>query len=96
MEPIFLPCLLSISARSQLANKRRAGYGKSRTICLCKTECIARFSQLVAGQFQPWRTHTSAPNAHLLLYLFDELDELGYCVHAQQRQEPAIQLKGLL
>ncbi len=87
--------LVHRAGRSHLAFERRAGDGTRRTIGLGELVCGMRCSQFLANQFEPRRTHAGKTGADLLLNLLDELDEFGHCVHAEERQEPAVELECL-
>ena len=53
-------------------------------------------AQLVAVERQARRAHAVAAHADPLLHELDELHELRHRVHAQQRQEPAIERDGFV
>src|ERR1700744_4343804 len=52
--------------------------------------------QLVALEFQSRRTDTRRTDTHFLLDPLDELHKLRHRIHAQQGQEPAIELESLI
>src|ERR1700678_1940591 len=62
----------------------------------CVTDNLRGLGKFIPHQFETRGTHTgiSKPNFHL--HQFDELNEIRDGVHPEQRQEPAIQLKGLV
>lgn len=53
--------------------------------------CFFEFSSC---QLQAGRTNSRVAHSSLSLHKFDELNEIRNRIHAEQRQEPAIQLKG--
>ena len=52
------------------------------------------FFEFSSCQLQAGRTNSRVAHSSLSLYKFDELIEIRNRIHAEQRQEPAIQLKG--
>src|SRR2546430_1006649 len=56
----------------------------------------SRLFQFQSYQFQTWWTHTWVAHPYFDLYQLDELHEMRHRIHAQQRQEPPIKIKGLV
>src|SRR5271155_3011760 len=61
-----------------------------------RLEDLPRGRKLLANDLEPRGPNTSRAHAGLLLHPLDELDEFGNRVHAQQGQEPAVELERLL
>src|SRR5207237_10937963 len=54
-----------------------------------------RLAQLLAGELQSWRPDTVPSHPAPLLRELDQLHELHYRIHAQQRQEPLVERERL-